>query len=121
MVSVARADRIPVFTIIPPNVRKGTLFDLGANYSEVGHDVGVLAGKVLAGADIAKIPVSNHVPKTLSINLNALKGLRGSWQVPPDLLAQADRWIDEAGEHRKGGPLSATAPAASAAASTAMR
>ena len=121
MVSVARADRIAVFTIIPPNVRKGTLFDLGANYSEVGHDVGVLAGKVLAGADIAKIPVSNHVPKTLSINLNALKGLRGSWQVPPDLLAQADRWIDEAGEHRKGGPLSATAPAASAAASTAMR
>jgi putative ABC transport system substrate-binding protein len=119
MVSVARADRIPVFTIIPPNIRKGTLFDLGANYVEVGHDVGVLAGQVLAGADIAKTPVSNHVPETLSINLNALKGLRGNWHVSPELLARADRWIDDAGEHRKGGAL--VAPAASAVAPAASR
>ena len=119
MVSVARADRIPVFTIIPPNVRKGTLFDLGANYVEVGHDVGVLAAQVLAGADTAKTPVSNHVPETLSLNLTALKGLRGNWRVPPELLASADRWIDEAGEHRKGGALAT--PAASAAASAASR
>ena len=119
MVSVARADRIPVFTIIPPNVRKGTLFDLGANFSEVGHDVGVLAGQVLAGADIAKTPVSNHVPETLSLNLTALKGLRGNWKISPELLARADRWIDDAGEHRKGGALAA--PAASAAASAASR
>jgi putative ABC transport system substrate-binding protein len=119
MVSVARADRIPVFTIIPPNVRKGSLFDLGANFSEVGHDVGALAGQVLAGADIAKTPVSNHVPETLSLNLTALKGLRGNWQVSPELLARADRWIDDAGEHRKGGALAA--PAASAAAPAASR
>jgi putative ABC transport system substrate-binding protein len=119
MVSVARADRIPVFTIIPPNVRKGSLFDLGANFSEVGHDVGVLAGQVLAGADIAKTPVSNHVPETLSLNLTALKGLRGSWHISPELLARADRWIDDAGEHRKGGALAA--PTASAAAPAASR
>jgi hypothetical protein len=85
----------------------------------VGHDVGVLAGQVLAGADIAKTPVSNHVPETLSLNLTALKGLRGNWHISPELLARADRWIDDAGEHRKGGAL--VAPAASAAAPAASR
>jgi ABC-type uncharacterized transport system substrate-binding protein len=124
VIAAARADHIPVFTIIPPTVRKGALFDLGANYNVLGYEVGLLAGRVLAGTDPATVPIINRVPEKLAFNLTALKGLRGNWRIPPELLARADVYIDESGEHVKGGALvspAASAPAASAAASTASR
>ena len=35
VVAAARKGRIPVFSVIPPNVTKGTLFDLGADFYEI--------------------------------------------------------------------------------------
>ena len=46
VVAAAKQGRIPAFSIIPPNVTKGTLFDLGANFHEVGVETGELAVKV---------------------------------------------------------------------------
>ena len=101
VVSAARNGRIPVFTNIPPNAKRGALFDLGANYYEVGRLTGDLAAEILRGTDPATIPVRNVVPEKLVINRLALEGLKDPWRLPQDVLTQADVLIDEAGVHEK--------------------
>ncbi len=64
VIGPARDTRIPVFTCIPGNAAKGTLFDLGANYFEVGRKVGQLAATVLEGESPANLPVEKAVPPT---------------------------------------------------------
>lgn len=102
VVAAARKGRIPMFTVIPPNAKKGGLFDIGANYTEVGHLVGHLAGEVLSGTKKpADIPILNVVPENLVINLRTLADLKDAWSVPPELRAAAALVIDEAGiEHK---------------------
>jgi putative tryptophan/tyrosine transport system substrate-binding protein len=82
VVAAARKGQIPVFSIVPSNVTKGTLFDLGANFYEVGRQVGHLAANVLSGTDPATVPVLNVVPEKLAINTAALTGLRDAWKLP---------------------------------------
>lgn len=95
----ARNARIPVCTCMPGNAAKGALFDLGANYHEVGLSIGRLAGRVLSGDEIAKLPVTMAVPPKLFLNKLALEGLRDGWAIPPEVIAQADACIDEQGQH----------------------
>lgn len=85
VVSAARKGRIPVFTSIPGNTERGALFDLGADYHEVGRLAGELAAEILRGADPATIAVKNVLPQTLRLNLAALAGLKDRWQVPDDV------------------------------------
>lgn len=99
--AATRKAHIPAFSIIPPTVRRGTLFDLGANFYEVGHQVGELAAYVLSGKDLATVPVINSVPEKLAINRTALLGLKDSWRLSEDLLARAALVIDQNGEHKK--------------------
>lgn len=103
VVAAARKARIPLFTVIPPNAKKGGLFDIGANYTEVGHLVGHLAGEVLSGTrKTADIPILNVVPENLVINLRALADLKDpNWSVPADLRAAAALLIDESGVEHK--------------------
>ena len=68
IITAARRAQIPVFTAMPPNVGRGALFDLGANYVEVGRTVGQLAADVLDGKNPATIPVENVVPEVFLIN-----------------------------------------------------
>ncbi len=93
-IAAARQGRIPVFSIIPPNIERGALFDLGTNFYSVGKEVGELAAQVLRGADLSKIPIRNVVPERLLINRGALKGLKDPWQIPPDVIASAQKVID---------------------------
>lgn len=95
VVANAKKARIPVFTVIPPNAAKGALFDLGADYHEVGRLVGVMAGKILNGEDPATLPVENILPETLVINPAALEGLKDPWSVPPEVLKSANRIIGQ--------------------------
>jgi ABC-type uncharacterized transport system substrate-binding protein len=104
VVAAAKKGHIPVFSIIPPSVKRGTLFDLGANFYEVGQQTGALAAQILQGADPAKIPVTNFVPEKLAVNRLALTGLKDPWHFPGDLLARADVAIDENGIHEKAAP-----------------
>jgi ABC-type uncharacterized transport system substrate-binding protein len=101
VVAAARKGGIPVFSIVPPCVDRGSLFDLGANFYEVGKDTGALAASILKGADPAKIPVRNVVPGKLLVNKLALNGLKQQWRLPDDLVASADVVIDETGKHEK--------------------
>ena len=101
MIGPARDAHIPVFTVIPGNAPKGTLFDLGANYFEVGRRLGLLAGTVLGGQSIKDLPVERVVPPKLFINTLSLKGLRDPWKISSEILAEADTVIDEQGTREK--------------------
>ena len=101
VIGPARDAHIPVFTVIPGTAAKGALFDLGANYFEVGRLLGLLAGKDLKGESPAKLPVERVVPPKLFINTLALQGLRDPWKIPLDLLNSADTVIDEQGTREK--------------------
>jgi putative tryptophan/tyrosine transport system substrate-binding protein len=102
VVQAGKKGKIPTFTIIPPNATKGALFDLGANFYEVGRQEGDLAAKVLNGADMSTIPVINLVPERLSVNTAALSGLREQWKMPADVIAKAEIVVDGQGVHEKG-------------------
>ena len=101
VVAAAKRGRIPVFSIIPPSVKRGTLFDLGSNFYRIGKETGMLAVQVLNGADPATIPVTNLIIERLAINRQALEGLKDPWKIPEELNARADLIVDERGVHEK--------------------
>ncbi|MFQ3671847.1 MAG: ABC transporter substrate-binding protein [Verrucomicrobiia bacterium] len=88
-IGVAQRNRIPVFSVIPPNVERGALFDLGADYEQVGFLTGELAARVLSGESPGDLPVSNILPQQLLLNPAALRGLRESWSFPDSVREQA--------------------------------
>lgn len=115
VIAAARRGRIPVFSSIPPNISKGTLFDLGANYREVGRAVGELAADVLDGKPTASIPVENLVPEMIALNTLAPAGLKDAWQFPEDLVRRADLVLDATGIHaRAAGGGASNTPSADA-------
>jgi len=78
---------------LPLNIKSGGLFDLGANYTEVGRAVGELAADVLDGKNPATVPVENFVPETFLYNETVLAGLRDRWTIPDAVRAKAHGWI----------------------------
>lgn len=94
---VAKAAHIPVCTCMPGNAARGAFFDFGANYYEVGVSIGRLAGQVLNGDEIAKLPVMKAIPSKVFVNTLVLKELRDGWSVSPELLEKADAVVDENG------------------------
>lgn len=95
VLSAAKNGRIPVFTNIPSNAQRGALFDLGANYHEVGRLAGVLAGNILHGTDPATIPIKDIIPEKLVVNKQTLRGLKDPWRLPEDVLHRADEIIGQ--------------------------
>lgn len=104
VIGAARPARIPVFSILPGNPDRGTIFDLGLDFYAAGRLSGELAASILQGADPAKIPIRDAVdvvPRRLLINQKALRGLKDPWRVPDDLLREADTVVDDTGVHAK--------------------
>ncbi len=102
VIAAARKGHIPTFSVIPPNVRRGTLFDVGADYHAVGFRTGQLAGDILNGLDPASVSIDNYMPEQLMINRQALNNLKDDWTIPADLITSARLVIDEQGvEHEK--------------------
>ncbi len=93
ILSASRRAQIPVFTSLPPSVRRGTLFDLGSDYVEVGRTVGQLAADVLDGKSPADIPVENFVPEVFLFNDSFLGSLKDRWTVPDSVRRRANGWI----------------------------
>lgn len=111
LINAARNGHIPVFTNIPPQAERGALFDLGANYTEVGRLTGVLAAETLKGLDLRKVPIRNMVPERLVLNQSALNELRDPWKIPGEILASADEIIDaQQVVHRKSAVRAAQVP-----------
>ena len=97
LIEVARTAHIPVFSNISGHVRKGSLFDLGADYHEVGEQVGRLAADILSGANPAVIPVKNYMPKRILLNEKTRKALLTSWIFSKEMYVQAASVIGENG------------------------
>ncbi len=112
VVAAANKAGIPVFTVIPPNVKRGALFDLGADYHEVGRLAGVLAGDILNGRDPATVPIENTMPEILALNLQAAAHLSGGWKIPDELRQKAQIVIDENGQVIKSLAVAPARPAA---------
>jgi ABC-type uncharacterized transport system substrate-binding protein len=93
--------KIPVFSNTSGQVREGTLFDLGANYLEVGHRMGAMAASILDGQDPAAIVISNFMPERVMLNKQVLKKMRDPWRFPDDLVARAALIIGEEGQVEK--------------------
>ncbi len=88
---------IPTFTLSPGNVRKGAIFDLGADFHTVGMETGDLAADVLGGRNLKDVPVTNRVPERFNLNLVALAKFP-KWQLPPGVADEAQVLIDASGE-----------------------
>ncbi len=93
IIAACRRAQIPVFTALPPNVKQGAIFDLGANYEEIGRAVGQIAADVLDGKDPAQVPVENLVAEKLLLNETVTASLRGTWKISPALHQRAAGWI----------------------------
>jgi putative tryptophan/tyrosine transport system substrate-binding protein len=89
VVAEARKGKIPVLSVMPDTVPHGALYASGPDYYTIGKQMGVLLTRVMRGEDIAKIPISYDMPKGQSINLQALKGLKQQWTIPPEVIAKA--------------------------------
>ena len=104
LLAAAKRARVPVFTSLPGNAEKGSLFDLGADYLGIGRVQGELAADVLEGRDPATVPVENLMPVQLHVNRLALDGLRDRWQIPAAISTRADVLFDASGRHVKAPP-----------------
>ena len=104
VIATSKALRIPVFTIMPGEPDRGTLFDVGLDFHELGRVSGVLVARVLRGEDPATIPirdVQDEVPRQLVVNARALAGLKEGWQLPDAVRAEATALVDDTGVHTR--------------------
>jgi putative tryptophan/tyrosine transport system substrate-binding protein len=97
VVAAARKARIPVFSAVPIEPNRGSLFDIGTNFYDAGRMTGTMAAEILGGVDPATIPIPDKIPQKLVVNKQALKGLKDPWQLPDDIIARADVVVDETG------------------------
>jgi ABC-type uncharacterized transport system substrate-binding protein len=93
--------KIPVICNSSGQVREGTLFDLGADYTEVGHALGAMANSIIAGRDPATVVITNFMPERVMLNKQVCKTLRQPWVFPPELQARACFIIGEDGRVEK--------------------
>lgn len=103
LIAAAKKNGVAVFSVIPPNARKGALFDIGADYYEVGRHAGDLAADVLDGRDPAKVEVVNYLPESVIINEQALAGLaQKGWSLPDSVRKRAKLLIAADGSEQPG-------------------
>ncbi len=99
--TAGKAD-VPVFSVNPGVPDRGTLFDVGFNYTEIGLVAGRLAADLLSGTDPKTVPIretTRVIPPYLVINVTTKAAAPDRWQVPEDLKQQARCLIDGTGRH----------------------
>jgi hypothetical protein len=81
---------------------RGTLFDVGFNFREVGLVAGRLAADLLEGTDPRAVPIretAQEIPPYLVLNLAVPAASPERWRIPDDLKPQARYLIDRTGRH----------------------
>ena len=99
--TAGKAD-IPVFSVNPGAPDRGTLFDVGFNFREVGLVAGRLAADLLSGTDPKTVPIretAQEIPPYLVLNVAVAAAAPDRWRVPEDLKPQARYVIDGTGRH----------------------
>jgi putative ABC transport system substrate-binding protein len=104
VLKLAERAKIPVFSILPGDPNRGTLFDVGLDFFDAGQHTGELAADILSGKDPATIPIRDivhEVPRKLTVNERVLKRLRDPWRIPADVARSANVLVDDEGVHKK--------------------
>jgi putative ABC transport system substrate-binding protein len=107
-IATAAKAGVPVFTVNPGVPERGSLFDVGFNFHEVGLVAGRLAADILEGTDPATVPIretASQIPPYIVLNLVAKGVDRGVWRIPEDLVPQARFVIDEGGKREQPGAV----------------
>jgi len=102
VIATAAKSGIPVFSVNPAKPDRGTLFDVGCNFHEVGLVAGRLAADLLSGTDPKTVPIRetiHEIPPYLVLNLATASAGPDRWQAPDDLKKQARYLIDQTGRH----------------------
>lgn len=100
IITTAGRAGIPVFSVNPGAPDRGTLFDVGFNFREVGLVAGRLAAQLLSGSDPKTVPIgetAHEIPPYLVLNLATKSAAPDRWQVPEDLKRQARYLIEPSG------------------------
>ena len=84
--------RLPAITLFPDFARAGGFMAYGPNLLGLFRRVGVLAGKVLRGANPGELPIERPTKFELVLNLRTADALGLS--IPPSLLLRADEVIE---------------------------
>jgi ABC-type uncharacterized transport system substrate-binding protein len=111
LVAAANRAGIPVFTVTPSFVKKGALFDIGADYFRVGQETGRLAAEILNGRDPASVEIVNFMPELVMLNEGVLEKVASrGWTFPESIRSRAHGVLQSDGTEVPGPATKAAAP-----------
>ncbi len=91
-ITLTARDRLPATYSLRDYVVAGGLMSYGADLAEIGHQVGLYAGKILNGARPADLPVLQSTKFNFAVNLQTARAL--GIEVSSGLLSIADEVIE---------------------------
>ncbi len=83
----ALREGVPLFGISTAQVRAGAVLSLSADYADIGRQTAEYVGQVLAGTDLARLPVAT--PRTTVLTLNEKTAHHLGFSLPSELKAVA--------------------------------